>query len=164
MARVICLSNGKGVLVDDEDYGYLKDISWHQTNSQGYARTQIRRGKGRRESFHMHHMVLQVPRGTKVDHRNGNNLDNRKCNLRPATQQQNSYNQRLVKGTKTGLKGVTKIDGKYMTRIAVQGTRLYLGCFEDPRVAAVEYNRAALKYHGEFANLNKPVGGHFNVR
>jgi hypothetical protein len=42
-----------------------------------------------------------------------------------------------------------------MAKINVNKKQLYLGLYIDPIHAARAYNAAALKYHGEFAHINK---------
>jgi hypothetical protein len=42
-----------------------------------------------------------------------------------------------------------------MATIRANNKKQYLGCFINPIDAARAYNAAALKYHGEFAHLNK---------
>ena len=44
---------------------------------------------------------------------------------------------------------------KYRAFINVDGKQKYLGVFSSDRDAAIAYNEAAVKHHGEFANLNK---------
>jgi AP2-like factor (ANT lineage) len=39
-------------------------------------------------------------------------------------------------------------------RIWVNRKRIYIGSFEDQIEAAKAYDKAAIKYYGEFANLN----------
>ena len=56
-----------------------------------------------------------------------------------------------------GYKGVTWRNdrSKWRSCITVGGKRLYLGLFETAQEAALAYNVAALKYHGEYAKLNE---------
>ena len=44
---------------------------------------------------------------------------------------------------------------KWIVQIRALNKKLYLGRFNDIKKAALAYNRAALKYHGEFAHLNE---------
>jgi len=42
----------------------------------------------------------------------------------------------------------------WLASINVNGKRLHLGYYIDPKEAGRAYDKAALKHHGEFANLN----------
>ena len=58
----------------------------------------------------MHHAILgKPPQGYVVDHINGNRLDNRRCNLRFVTHQQNAFNTRKhrVENGTSRFKGVS---------------------------------------------------------
>lgn len=48
-----------------------------------------------------------------------------------------------------------KITNKWAARIMANGKRIFLGLFKKTVDAAKAYNDAAIKYHGEFAFLNK---------
>jgi len=106
----------------------------------------------------MHREIMDAPAGMEVDHINGNGLDNRKCNLRLATSSQNKRNQRKQRRkTSSKYKGVYwhKRDKVWVVRIQAEGKEKYIGSYKTEQEAALAYNEAALKYHGEYAKLNE---------
>jgi hypothetical protein len=115
---------------------------------------------GKKKTY-LHRMLLDAPDGQRVDHRNGNPLDNRKANLRPATHQQNMFNRRKAqtygkKPTTSSFKGVSWDNscGRYKARIMKDRVNHYLGSFMDERSAHMAYARAAQEMFGEFAYTN----------
>lgn len=105
----------------------------------------------------MHRQVLGVtdPK-TKVDHRDGDGLNNCRSNLRRSTHQQNMYNQRKHGlNTSSRFKGVNIFKSQWQSRITANGLRIFLGYFPTEEQAAKAYNRAALRYHKSFALLNE---------
>ena len=103
----------------------------------------------------MHRLVLLARHATLVDHINRDKLDNRRENLRYATQSQQNANKEKFHG-RSRFKGVhRRWDGrKWVAQIKVHNRRLSLGCFVDEEDAARAYNRAAREYFGEYACLN----------
>ena len=91
-----------------------------------------------------------------VDHENGIKDDNRWCNLRAATYSENNRSSVSRKNTTSKFKGVCwhKSIHRWYVSIRVDGKSKHLGSFEDEVEAARSYNRAAIKYHKEFALLN----------
>ena len=87
------------------------------------------------------------PGDKQVDHINGDRADNRIENLRLVTNQQNAFNMR-PKG-KSGFKGVTPVNGKFVARIYPNNKQIILGTFGTPEEASDAYQRAAKKYFGE---------------
>jgi hypothetical protein len=74
--------------IDTADYGLVKEHPWSAlVNSRNtYAKTTIK-GSGKRTTL-LHSLLL--PDAKLIDHRDGNGLNNRRSNLRPATHRQNS--------------------------------------------------------------------------
>jgi hypothetical protein len=105
--------------------------------------------------MYRHVIVFALHRGIPthdVDHENGNSLDDRISNLRPATRSQNTANTRRRRDNLSGYKGVSRRRKKWEARIRVRGEPICLGCFETPEDAHAAYVEAARKHFGEFAN------------
>lgn len=153
--KTINLTQGKEALVDDADYTELSRNSWCYSNT-GYAQRGYK-VSGKCKTVLMHRQLLNAPRGIEIDHINGNRLDNRRSNLRFVTRGENSFNQRKqLRQTTSRYKGVYwhKGDSAWMARIQAKGNYFYLGNFQTEREAALAYNNAAAKYHGEYAYFN----------
>ena len=149
MSKEIQLTRGKVAIVDDEDFERLNQHNWcvRQGTKTFYA---IREAQGKR--IHMHHLICPKP----VDHINGNGLDNRRCNLRQATQSQNRMNQSKGGGTSSKFKGVTwsKQSQKWQAQIKFHKKNKHLGLFISEVEAAKAYDKAAKQLFGTFAKPN----------
>lgn len=96
---------------------------------------------------------MQAKRGEQVDHRNGNGLDNRRCNLRSATHSQQQQNTPPQRGRL--FKGVSKTKtNRWVAKIKASDKVVSLGTFKCPLEAAKAYDAAAKKYFGEYARTN----------
>lgn len=110
------------------------------------------------------HRLIAGPRdGEKVDHINGNPLDNRAYNLRIATSSQNGANRgpdRRKMGTSSKYKGVSWNQERQHWRayVHVNGKTRSVGSFSEERAAARAYDRAAIGIWGKFARLNNVDG------
>jgi hypothetical protein len=88
----------------------------------------------------------------QVDHINGNSLDDRACNLREATQTQNSWNHHKRSRRIQLPMGVRALkSGKYQARIACNKVMHHLGSYITPDEAALVYQNARRRFFGEFA-------------
>ena len=159
--RRIRLTQGKFAIVDPDDYPRLSKHKWRICRTKGknvlYAERSIRLPNGKYSRLLMHRQIIHVPEGYVIDHINGNGLDNRKANLRPATVAQNAWNSKK-RNPRSGYKGVCfdKDKGLWRAAIVCNRKRIHLGYFKDKTTAAKAYDKAAKKYHGQFASLNFP--------
>ena len=96
---------------------------------------------------------MKAPEGKSIDHADGDTLNNRKINLRFATQYQNCKNGRKHVDNKSGYKGVSwdRKHKKWAAYIGDRATHKFLGYFVNPSDASEVYKREAIKIAGEFA-------------
>lgn len=152
--REIKLTNSTRVaLVDDEDYEKVLGYAWYLLNNCGHLRAAVGTSK---HQIYMQNLILPTKKGFEVDHKDRNGLNNQKENLRYATHSQNNMNKGLQFNNTSGFKGVSWNNrlGKYHAYIHINRKRIHLGFFTNKIDAALAYNSAAPKYHGEFAVLN----------
>ena len=158
MAKEIQLTQGKVAIVDDDMFDYLNQWKWHtfkQNRNNFYARRTFRINNKQKHII-MHRLIIKCE-GKIIDHISGNGLDNRACNIRVCNKSQNPINRRININNLSGYKGVSwfKPCQKWRAQIQYKKIVYFLGTYEKRIDAARAYNTAALKYHGEFAHINK---------
>jgi hypothetical protein len=169
--RTVLLSGkkaaGRVASVDDDDHARLMvaGFTWYawersaglRYHSGPYAITVTYPDgdkSGRKRVIQMHNWLTGWP---KVDHQDGDGLNNqRRTNLRKATDGQNAANRPALAGCSSQFKGVRWHAGKWEAGIKVDGRARYLGRFADEIRAALAYDTAAREEFGEFAWLNFP--------
>ena len=94
----------------------------------------------------------------QTDHANGDGLDNRRANLRPADHSQNQANRIRLNGT-SGFRGVCwhKRKRRWQASLKRDQRRIHLGYFDTPEEAARAYDAAAVAAWGEYARPNFPA-------
>lgn len=92
----------------------------------------------------------------EIDHIDQNRTNNRIANLREASRLQNCRNRRKHCDNSSGYKGVNydKRYNKWYAQIHVNKKSVWLGYHATSEDAANAYDKAAIKYFGEFASLN----------
>jgi len=153
--REICLTRGISTLVDDQDFDWLNQWKWHtKVGKNSFYATRTIADGGRRITIWMHRLITGVTdKNTFCDHIDGNGLNNQRSNLRICNRQENNRNAKARIG-KSAFKGVDIHNGKYRVRIKDGCRSIHIGYYSDERLAAIAYNEAATKLHGEFARLN----------
>lgn len=144
--------------VDDEDYYKVSKYRWHVhfNKSTYYAKTNIGNGK----KLRMHRFIMDLKDFEYVDHIDGNGYNNKKNNLRICNLNQNSCNRKSSGEIKylgvyiMKIKNKGKIYKYYRANITKNNKGIYLGLFKSAEKAAIAYNNAAIKYHGDFARIN----------
>jgi hypothetical protein len=156
----IPLTRNLVVTVSRIDFPRLSRFSWFaQPGRRGtfYAARQVRIRPRKQRIRYMHHDVLNVPGSVRIDHRDGNDLNTTRRNLRVATTQQNRWNSQKQAGAVSTYKGVSLVrPGSWKAELTANKVHHYLGVFPSEADAGRAYDVAAKKFFGKFARLNFP--------
>ena len=159
------------VLLDDEDYDrVVAEGKWginksHQRGVFYVHRRTPRDENGKRKTACLHRFIMDAPKGKVVDHINGDGRDNRKENLRICTSAENSRNRNRPPRGKVPYYGVSfaqphnkkRFKAQIGVNIKDKSRKMMRYCYTAEE-AAMEYDKLAKEYHGEFATLNFPDG------
>lgn len=135
---------------------YAGKEAFTATDTDGYHNGKIDGVK-----YQAHRVIWKLLTGDdpdQIDHRNGIKGDNRFENLRDCSNEQNCRNYEKPRGS-SKYRGVcwVKRDQKWAASISAGSAgKKSLGHYGDERTAALAYDDAARKFHGEFATLNFP--------
>lgn len=138
---------GTKIIIDLEDFERVRKHSWCVSPTDRV----VSNIKGK--TTYLHRFILGVSGGI-IDHINGNNKDNRKCNLRLVTCLENARNN--ISKSKYGVNGVRLLQsGKYNVRITVNYKNLFIGNFDTLEKAIQARINAEKKYFGEYAPTSR---------
>lgn len=156
--------NNREVLLSEEDFDlYERAITISKTHPQSktrYASTWLDK-----KNAYIHRVVMArvlnrtLLRSERVDHINGNGLDNRRENLRVCTHAQNMRNQNRVVNATSKYKGVSFYRGWWHSRLTYNYKSVYIGKYDNEYDAMLAYNEKANELFGEYAKLNPIEGG-----
>ena len=136
--------------IDLEDIDKVKDIKWC-LNSKGYVYS-------RKLGLYLHRYLMNPSDDEVVDHINHCKYDNRRCNLRICSQQQNTMNKLKYRG-RSQYKGVCwiKQSKKWHVKIRVNNKQKSIGSYDSEEEGAIAYDKAAILHFGGFASTNFPI-------
>lgn len=141
-----------------EDVDFMTRFYWHKTFD--YAVAKIDGKTTRAHRVIMGRMLgLTLDSNQLVDHINRDTKDNRRNNLRLATESQNAVNKVKRVKTSSPYRGVSfcKDTGRWRMCVggkATTGNQIKFGRYKDPEEAAWMYDQFASQIFGEFAILN----------
>lgn len=146
------LTKGYEATIDAADVPLVEGFNWsiaRRKNGKIYAQRRIPGG-----IVLMHRQITGAADGEKVDHRDNDGLNNRRDNLRPATDAENNQNKPTNSRNKSGFKGVSWFAGTRKWRATIQsnGKWVHLGYFTSAEDAHAAYRIASANLHGDFSN------------
>lgn len=154
----IQLSNSdKQAIISDEDHHLISDKRW-TLSSLGYVICRFKKD-GKRVALLMHRVILNAKKGSIIDHRNHDLLDNRRENIRICSHSQNMANRKMSKSNSSGVRGVYFDSSKdrngrpYRAQVNSNGKR-YQKRFDDLELARQWVRAMSIKFHGDFACLD----------
>lgn len=165
MKKLKLINSSRKAIVDDNVFSYLNQFKWKlnsnlETPVRSYVCCNNRNDKIKpfpeiaRLDVYLHRLIFDKYAQSKfyVDHINGNTLDNRLCNLRFATNQQNQANSKISKNNKSGYKGVSwdKENKKWISQIMFNHKNIKLGRFTSRQQAHRVYCQAGERLFGGF--------------
>jgi hypothetical protein len=154
------------LLIDHEDWVAISSLGFRvrvSRDDKGYIHSRVcgTQRDGHPQVLVLSRFLMGLLRDSGdvvVDHINGNSLDNRRCNLRVCTRQQNNINRRKSINTRatSRYKGVyyDKRYNRYYVRVYKDGKKVYGKACQTEVEAALEYNRVAAELFGRFASPN----------
>jgi hypothetical protein len=149
------LSKGYVTMVNLEDKPVLASCSWYADIRR---KTVYARSDASKSHRMLHRAILKPSRPEDlVDHKEGNGIDNRRCNLREATAAQNAINRKVRKRSRSGYIGVFETPSSWAAQINKEAGFWHLGNFDTPEEAAIARDIGAIQEYGDFATLNFPV-------
>jgi len=137
------------IVFDAEDYTLVHTRQW-SVGSHGYVTS----GSSKNQVL-MHRLIMNANDERVIDHINRVKVDNRKCNLRLCTCEDNARNKPVQSNSKTGYKGICQLpNGKYQAQIYVDHKPVYLGQYTGIEEAVHVYDSALKIIAGEYACVN----------
>ena len=155
---IIFFLDGSSFIIDSSDFPAVSEHTWWKSKRGYPVMKTSRRSEEGQKTVTLHRFLMQPPPSCDVDHISGDKMDNRRCNLRICSHQQNMYNQKMRNTNTSGYYGVSllKSVGRYEAYIHNCGKKIYLGLFSSAEEAACARDKAAYRLYGRFAKLNFP--------
>lgn len=140
-------NTGSEFYIDVDDFERIRNYCWIE-NSNGYMETTTKDKK----HVKMHRLIMNNQYDI-VDHADRNRLNNRKYNLRDASNGQNAMNRSKQCNNTSEISGVSwdSKENKWVAKIDINKKRKHLGYFINKEDAIIARLKAEKEYFGEFA-------------
>ena len=142
--------NGESI-IDSEDVDKVKNYKWYK--SDGYC---ITKAIDPNNGIDIANVIFDDYEN-RYDHISHNRLDNRKCNLRPVSQQQNAMNMGMKNTNTSGVTGVSKFKssgvwkGKWQATLTYNYKPIWLGSYFTFDEAVGARLKGEIEYFGEYS-------------
>lgn len=147
------LPNGTVFIIDADMVERVKSVKFYLgARQEGCGQKYIIDSKGR----YLHDYLFEHKDGYEIDHINLNTFDNRRCNIRYCTHQQNQINQPLQKNNTSGVSGVSYYSPrrKFRARIKIGQRDIHLGYYSTFLEAVQARNVGMECMFGEYGRYN----------
>jgi len=157
MKKYIQLKHGTAI-VDEQDFDKINQYRW-KSSFVGKAKTPYATSSHFGRTVYMHRLVMDAPKGTVIDHIDGNGLNNSSDNLRFVTYSQNNMNQPIRCDNTSGHKGINWCEDrqKYQVYINIDRKRKSLGRYKTLEEAIYVRDHAVKAHYGEYARENSSL-------
>lgn len=154
-------------MVDDGDYDSVSRWKWtYMRNKKNDYAYRAVKNKGKQKNILLHRQIMNFPDGMKVDHADGNGLNNQRSNLRLAPFGANNQNAIGQIGKTSKYKGVSwhKSAGRWRAVISDYKRARHIMASHSEEECARAYDKAAIEAFGDYALLNFPRSGRSAIR
>ena len=148
--KTIPLTQGYFAIVDDEDYEKVSSINWCVQKDDRHNTVYAKNGKN---GLLMHRYILGLKkRESRVDHVDGNGLNNTRKNMRKCSNSENLCNRVGPVVAKSGHRGVywSERRARWVATIMKDYKKYWLGRFVNLDDAIAARKAGEEKYHGNF--------------
>lgn len=132
---------------DLEDYDKIKNFCWYFSYHNQYV---VAKDENH-DTIYLHKLIM--PSKEQVDHIKHKKYDNRKSQLRPASNAENCKNKSILKSNKSGVPGVwwNNRTSAWIAYITSDGVRISLGSFQKKEDAIEARYAAEDRYFKEYS-------------
>lgn len=147
--------------IDSEDLERCKKVNWYYSKNKDSVYIE---GTFKGRKVKLHRYILNITdKKILIDHINRNTLDNRKLNLRFATNKENSFNRSIRSDNKSGYQGVDFKNNKWRGKIKYNGITIHLGYFTNKNEAILNRQLAEKYLFKEFSPTEKLITSDTNL-
>lgn len=154
------LHDGSFAIIDAVDMDRVSIIAWQHRIEEWGQEYALGAVPGSRRIVRMHRLLLCFPLW-RLDHIDGDGLNNRRSNLRFCENWENGWNCKKRKpGKYSRFKGVTvhKASGLWKSQLQKHRKQVHAKYHKTEMEAALAYDAAAIEHFGEFAATNATLG------